>query len=324
MILLNKKKNILFIYPTQWHIRYSPAFKKSIESVFSNEKYIISYLIWDKEKIDYDVLSFDAIIMTHQYIWNEKEYNNKNIVYCPMFDIIRSYGKSYLERIYNNTKLICFSTPIRYLIPHLKCIDVRYMENPNIFVNKANFKNGRNLFYWNRIGLYDHNFIIKMCINLNINKLFLIDSNSENISIYHKINNNKNINVVLLKNKFVNNYEYLKSLDEVNINLCPRSCEGIGLSSLEQFSRGSVLISFNSYSLKDYIKHKKNGYLLNSPKILPSIDNNDYRIVTDDQDWKYISSLPIEKMGYNVLNDSQVLYDKWVLDKKKIEDFVLS
>ena len=62
--------------------------------------------------------------------------------------------------------------------------------------------------------------------------------------------------------------EYLSNLSRHKFFIAPRQSEGIGMSFLEAFAMGLVVIAHDAPTMNEYIKHKKNGLLvnLNNPK----------------------------------------------------------
>lgn len=238
---------------------------------------------------------------------------NTKLIWIPMWDHIQQYSDSFWKRIPKSVKILAFTEAVNKICKkyNLNHLSLKYYSNLGL-LNKVNWKNGRNMFYWNRIGLIGKEDLTKLCRVFHINTLYFQSQldpgilEKLNYSLPAKINNTRIIKLP----RYLPRKLYLQTLGKTNVYIAPRSAEGVGLSFLEALSFGCAVFAYNAPSMNEYIKHKKNGYLFKDhddsfiyklktavtirlPKFLGGKDN----IYKLHENWQELENLDLENMG---------------------------
>src|SRR3990167_3145050 len=238
---------------------------------------------------------------------------NTKLIWIPMWDHIQQYHDSFWERIPKNVKIIAFTEAINKICTKFKLNyhSLKYHSNLGMH-NKVNWKNSRNMFYWNRIGLIGKDDLTRLCRLFHINTLYFQNQldpgilEKLNYSLPAKINNTR----IITLPHYLPRKTYLQILSKTNVYIAPRLAEGAGLSFLEALSFGCAVLGYNAPSMNEYIKHKKNGYLFKDyndsfiyklktavtirlPKFLGGQDF----IYKLNENWQELENIDLENMG---------------------------
>ncbi len=204
----------------------------------------------------YDTIIFWQIIYPHRSL--VERLQDKNIVFCPMFDQVAEWG--YIEWYYYNTlKILCFSKTLydRLKSYNLDCIYIQYFPPP---LSRFNYGNRNKAFFWQRkasidaqmiSGLFDENMAIHVHKALDPGEKYV----SPNAALTQERLR------LSYTTWFKSKEDYLRKIDEAAIYVAPRSLEGIGMSFLEAMGMGKCVVALNRPTMNEYIKSGQNGML---------------------------------------------------------------
>lgn len=298
-------------FSNDWHIKkeYSKAFYKTIINVIKD--YInIEFHVKEGKYVNYNLFDSDIFIFCHQFMHNDNINNhNKRIFYMPMYDNFRDCVGEWYE-IPKDVIVLSYCREIDKICTMLglKYLSLQYYEYNE---NQVNFNNGKILYFFDRhTNLISVDFLKKFVDILNIDKV-----------LYHISDKNKFINDDKYENIygwFNDHNEYKNIIKDSNIIICPRCCEGMGLTFIEEISRGCIPFAYDAPTMNEYIIHKFTGYLFKSDRIVPMPNSINKSINIEDQNWNEISKLDLEKLSNNVYNNSYNGYKKWIDNKKEL------
>ena len=173
----------------------------------------------------------------------------KKIV-VPMFDGCSNMRSEDFRNI-ENAIFISFSKTLhRFLIlSGLKSFHLKYYPKSDSKLNQ----NASGIFFWERTPQYSFN-------SENL-KSFIANLKSDiTYRPHHDPTSFED------SSDFVNwdsHQEYLINLSSHKFFIAPRHSEGIGMSFLEAFAMGLVVIAHDAPTMNEYIEHEKNGILVN-------------------------------------------------------------
>lgn len=267
------------------------------------------------------------------------ENNNNRLVWIPMWDHIRNYSQKWWSSLPKTLKIVAFSKAVKQKADTigLENLQLNYYVDPQT-IKKATWNQGNILYYWNRRGLYSANDIKRICRSLKIKKLIIRNHLDPSI---HK---NLTIDIksfdqteVVIHNNFLSARQYHLLINESNIYLSPRTSEGVGLSFLEAYARGCLVLAFDAPTMNEYITHKFDGFLFRSTdknpenfnlkraiKIrLPQILGGINYLFDSDIDWESLEKLKPQEIGNNAFLKNKLGYTQWVNQGKDYASFIL-
>lgn len=260
---------------------------------------------WETGKeIDWVALNnnYRAIVIFQMFPHEEdlKKITNNNIIYMPMYDQVEKWTFSnwYLCK---NIKIVSFSSMLHKKLKKwgFNSIYVQYFAEPKGF-----FPGSENeVFFWQR----------HTKININTVKKFF---KKTNVKIHiHKTADPGQDFVRPTKEdeeRFKISYsEWFNTKEEINelikikgIYVAPRFYEGIGMSFVEAMAQGKLVIANNKPTMNEYIENGKTGILCNF-KFPKSINLSN-----------------IKEIQQNTYNYAKQGYEKWLVERKNIIDFI--
>lgn len=299
---------------------------------------------WDGVDFNYSLKEFDRPVIFYMIPppWEILEKFRKKIIWIPMWDQARGYSDKWWQRLPKEIKIVSFSREIEKKCQrhNLKYLQVKFFLNPDQF-SRANWNDGRILFYWNRTDLFSSGFLSQLCQNLDINKIILLDSMdpafeslfSKKIKYLKKKNSSLEIDYLP---RHSSKKQYMALLNQSNIVIAPRLYEGVGFSFLEAMVKGCTVFAADNATMSEYINHAENGYLFDSRKNLYRGRKIIKRIVarfrlkrlhfgeqlTAGQEWQQIKSLNLRKIGNRARSDHANGYSNWVKSIDSYYSFV--
>lgn len=260
---------------------------------------------WDTGKeVNWSSLNNDyKAVIIFQMFPNFKDFKkitNDNIVFLPMYDHVKKWD---FEKWYicKDIKIVSFSKTLYKKLKKwgFKSIYVQY------FVEPQEFSPGiiNEVFFWQRL------------TKININTLKIIFKNSDvKIHIHKSIDPGQNFvqptkeDEENFKITYSTWFDTKKEMDELikskGIYIAPRYTEGIGMGFLEAMSQGKIIIANNQPTMNEYIKHGKTGFLCNFK--FP----------------KAVNLSNLREIQQNTYNYSKEGYEKWLIERKNIINFI--
>ena len=104
--------------------------------------------------------------------------------------------------------------------------------------------------------------------------------------------------------EFLERDAYLARLAQCGIVVAPRLKEGIGMAFLEAMAMGKCVAANDDATMNEYIKDGENGFLFSRNKIKP------------------IAADAVAKVRENIASSASDLYERWLIDKEKINGFL--
>jgi glycosyltransferase involved in cell wall biosynthesis len=154
----------------------------------------------------------------------------------------------------------------------LPVLRLKHYKDPGL-LPLARWDHGLNLMYWNRTGLVGPEFLERLCGELGIRKLLFqsrIDPRVSTALSYH-LPSRLGSTVVEEVAEFLPRRQYLERMAETNLYLAPRASEGVGMTFLEAMARGCGVLAYDGPTMNEYVVHERNGFLLNSAAVEPTI-----------------------------------------------------
>lgn len=261
------------------------------------------------------------------------------LIWIPMWDHIRNYREDWWNSLPKTLKIIAFSKAVYEKAKNagLNTLYLQYFVSPAQF-KRANWKDKRVLFYWNRIGLIGRDDLIKICEALNIEKIYF--QNQLDPGIIKTLNYDLppqigKTEVVKLPH-YLSRKEYIHILEDSNIYIAPRLYEGIGISFIETLARGACVLAADAPTMNEYIQHKKNGYLLSHKKNegflqylkqaasirVPEMIGGRRRQIQLSFNIDELEKINIVELGIYAYKQSEVGYEIWKSKLKMYADFI--
>jgi glycosyltransferase involved in cell wall biosynthesis len=191
----------------------------------------------------------------------------KKVIWAPMYDGL-PMSKYYWGKIASTKiKILSFSSGIDLVCKrhNIDYISTRFYKEPIEKFDLLN-KTKYTFFFWYRgsIRLFDWLSLIPPDY---IDKIYYysapLGSSFKNEKIDDLIIKKYKIEKIELNEFSDSRNLFLNFLKKSDIFITPRLQDGIGLPMIEALSYGKYLIGHNDYTMKDYIVHKKNGFLYN-------------------------------------------------------------
>ena len=339
------------IFGLDWHIRQSPAQQELANDPL--QPYIqFEQFGWNGTSMpDLPVKQFKnmPIVFFHlpppQHLYHGA---NMRVVWIPMWDQARGYNLEWWQSLPKSLRVVAFSkeVSVRAKSAGLSTLDLRFFKLPDQFT-PANWKTGRVLFYWNRTGLVDKNFLSRLCQSLDIEHLIFRRQVDPRIPAHFDYSLppwlGKTCVQEIRSNTFLPKREYMDIINRANVFIAPRASEGVGLTFIEALARGCAVFAFDAPTMNEYITHKRNGYLFQRyayslwnhtrEKALRWLDHFLIRYanmqprfacpVTGWQDWDDVQSLDLQRLGDNARLSQAAGFRKWIDSIPQYASFIL-
>lgn len=229
-----------------------------------------------------------------------KKLKDKNIIFFPMYDGIRSWKKKDWN-LFKSAKVINFSKTVDDMLKkwNFSTLYLQYFIEPKGFYKG----NEKEIFFWQRVEPINFS-VIKKIFTDDGYKIHLHTPSDPNNKFEPPSEEDINQYSMSFSNWFDSKQEMWDLIKSKQLYVAPRVAEGIGMSFLEAMSMGKVIVANNEPTMNEYIVHGKNGYLfdLENPK---SIDFSNIE--------------QVQKNTWEFCNNG---YKKWVEDRVKIVDFI--
>lgn len=336
----------IYAFCLPWHLTSSAAFHEIFIEPLG--KYVnIEPVAWDGKSWD-KKMSFDRPMIFLQWpphpILLQAE---ARMIWVPMWDqVSRRLPMQWWEKLPKTIKIISYSHVITQRAKHfnLPVVEAKYFPDPVYFKDISSSAH-RVLFYWNRTGIINPDFLEQLCSALNVQVLIFRDhldpgiSQSARYDLPSKIGNTT---VETVKGP-LSRQEYLEFLSRSNIYIAPRIIEGVGLSFIEAMTQGSLVLGYHAATMSEYIEHKKTGYLFRTfhlsarnffpmtiryaiPQIIRIMNkkkNAFFHVITAYQNWKEIAGLDMGRIGRECRSECIEGFRKWERQIPQIAGFIL-
>lgn len=317
---------IVFYFEHTWHCTNSPAINYIIiDPIKEISEVPVEIVRYDQNNL----LGFDNCSIIFPLLLPGTDSGNRkfniplkktnNYIWMPMYDCIQGYGDKYLEELDKDIKILVCGNEIEN-----KCIKYgfryykyKYYHKCDNINSKINWEK-RIMYYWNRLGIYSKDFIYKLCKCLNIDELIYQYPIYKNM--IHDFNLPEffdNTRVTKIDN-WIKHDNYLDLISRSNIFLSPRFTEGVGVTMLENLSKGCCVFSIDRPVMNEYISHMQDGYLFNSK------GGDIYNELEYMQDWKEIEKLDLRKLGNSARYNHMISYDNWKSNLVNVYEFLVS
>lgn len=250
------------------YITYEWNFTKTCSSVFFPDllkKYfdVELCMIKDDSNLDENKINnsiYDSVIF-FQCEPDFSRFTCKNIIFVPMYD---TFGFTPARiKVLKNIKLINFSKRlhIESLRYGISSFYIQYY--PEIKKDKILNIDRNRIFYWQR-QKWDPYKLLKVfpedVASLGVNYINLHSTEYKDIKTEKETFKNAEV----IKTSWFENKEDLnKLLEQTKYYYAPRDKEGIGFSFIDALEKGCVIIAHNEGTMNEYIRNKKNGYIIN-------------------------------------------------------------
>lgn len=246
--------------------------------------------------------SYKAVIIFQMFPETEnlKKITNDNIVYLPMFDHVEKWHfKKWYEC--KNIKIVSFSSTLHKKLTNwgFNSIYVQFFVEPKEFTPG----NENEVFFWQRFTKININTIKKIFkksnVKIHIHKA--IDPGQEFVA---PTKEDEEKFAITYSEWFDTKKEMMDLINARGIYIAPRYTEGIGTSFLEAMAQGKLVIAHNKPTMNEYITNGKTGLLCNF-KFPKSVNLKD-----------------IKKIQQNTYEYAKAGYEKWLVDRANIIEFI--
>lgn len=223
-------------------------------------------------------------------MYDSRDFWKKNLVYNIGYRI-----NEILTQLLINPSYVCFSKSDYERYSRFgNSIYVQYFPKPKKQVKQ----NKPVLFFWERIDALPFEKVMSEIDLKQFSKVYFMQRNDPNRECLHYsfLNLPKNVKVIT---KWLSKKDYSKIMDESNIAIAPRLCEGIGHGFLDYLSRGMCVFAYDLPTHSDYIVSGVNGVLFKDR--IPDINNYDWR-----------------RIGLEARNEIVNNQNSWVIDKVRL------
>jgi hypothetical protein len=299
-LLNNNKEKLLYI----GHFFHEKTKSANFFTKILEKNYLIKKNYFGQYQIN-KVKKYKNIIFCQNFpsVYELIHLKNSKIVWVPMYDSLSNLDPNVWRicSFFPNIKILSFSKKINELCikNNLSYFYLRFFLKP--IKNTNLLKKKIKILFWYRGQIKFNDWI--NYVNLNeIERIYyyqLIDP------FYKKENFTKKeiikYKLRIIKGSFRSSKKkFIKLVKQCDVFVAPRKKEGIGMSFIEAISRSKYILAFNNSTMKDYIKNKKIGYLINK--------NNFSKINPN-----YIKNYSDYRFKYAVK-----IYKEWTIKKKKI------
>lgn len=252
---------------------------------------------WDKFDDSYKAVIIWQMFPEGNYT---KEITHKNVIFFPMYDqaVRYHFSKWYF---YKNIKIVCFCKALYKKLKNFgfNTIYVQYFVEPKEFSPGAEDE----VFFWQRLTKININTIKKIFSKSNV-KIHIHKTVDPGQNFISPSKQDEEKFKITYSEWFDTQEEMQEFIKNKGIYITPRFTEGIGLSFLEAIAQGKVVIAHNSPTMNEYIEQGKTGFLCNFK--FP----------------KAIKLSNINQIQQNTYEYAKKGYEKWLLDRKNIIDYI--
>ena len=232
------------------------------------------------------------------------------IVLIPMYDGAHMRPDNFWLQ-FAMVQIISFSRQLHETFQRLNLNSkyFQYMKRPTL----GDFeRTERSAFFWHRRPdtKLNINLVMQICLRLGISKIHIHNANDFQVNFQ----NPRMLSIkypeidIEISKWFEDPEDFLQVSSRPTFFFAPRITEGIGMSVLEAFSRGQVVISPNEPTMNEYIRNKVDG-------ILYDIEDISSIMKPSNRDIQLLSSAAIRK--------SWALYEDWCEDQTRFESVML-
>lgn len=322
-----------------WHVVRSPAFVDMlVEPLRAFAK--IELTAWEPgTPVDFDQpLVFCQIPPPPEILAEPRA----KIIWLPMWDDARHYSPRWWATLPpGRVRIAAYAAPVhreavRAGLPTLR---VNFYKDP-AERPAARWDRGRTLFYWNRTGLADRNFLARLCSELSLDRLIFgsaTDPGSEQhaYTLPALLGSTK----VTTFGAFLPRADYEALLSEANLYFAPRLYEGVGMTVLEAMGSGCAVLAHDTPTMNEYIAHRHNGWLFPSirpplwrerlqsglhrrfPRVIPAA--HPASTLPLDQEWSALRRTDWAQLGQQARRDQATGHQIWLGQLPALARFIL-
>jgi len=243
--------------------------------------------------------------------------NLVDVVWIPMWDSMVNFSQKWWDTLPKSLRIVAYSDVVSKMATQagLRCLIVRYFPNPDQF-EVANHEKEKTLMYRNRTGLVNEDCLAQLCETLGIEHLYFRPKTDPQFS--HKFYTlPSRVGGAIITSIETNSVdEYQQYVQRATHFIAPRLTEGIGLTFLDAFSAGKVVIAANCASMNEYITHKYSGILLDS-----NMEHNYLKI--NHQNWRELKRVDNISIGIHARQSAVEGYNHWHLNLNELAKFIL-
>ncbi|MCL4255131.1 MAG: glycosyltransferase [Anaerolineae bacterium] len=266
------------------------------------------------------------------------------VIWIPMADAI-----FYPPNMKNHpsVRVVAFSQSVEKMaqdlgLPYLR---MQYYVNPDLFT-PVSFEQERVLLYWNRTGLFQKRFLLRLCKALRVHRLIFRGILDPRIPLQKGYDLPARVGDMVIETyrELTSHEDYLSLLKRANIFIAPRKVEGVGIAFLEAMASGCCVIAYNEITMNEYIQHGQNGLLFDvvdkHTRWKGRVHEFVYRVLnklsweirrkptrypqlTTFQNWRMIAQTDVAQLGANARNSMRDGYARWIANIPAYADFVL-
>ena len=251
---------------------------------------------------NYDLVIFFQILYVDP---RELRSNNiHNVVFVPMYDGAHYIRKDAWQKL-SFYKFVSFSKTLHKQLRKygLNSIYVQYFCPP---AENVTFSYNQKLkgFFWQRYDRINWNHINALIKHDRFDQIHIHKAiDPPGYEFYPPNEYEMEKYNITISEWFEDPREYHDLLSRSDVFFVPRRHEGIGMSFIEAMSMGKCVVSPDTPTMNEYIRHGENGLLYSLEKLKPlSFDN-------------------IEEISRNAYETVKAGYGKWQEDKARILEF---
>ncbi|MBI4407876.1 MAG: glycosyltransferase [Candidatus Kerfeldbacteria bacterium] len=198
-----------------------------------------------------------------------------HIMWAPMYDGVRTYGKSFwLELLTIPMTILSFCRTLHAQLQGygLNTHYFQYWIDPGSLPPQPNYESNR-VFFWQRSDItWQH--VKQLLSQQTIDRCILkIDPDHDGFKAVYPSDQDIADYHIELVHGTITAEQYRQLLQRSNIFIAPRYYEGIGMASLEAMGMGMLVIGPDHPTLNEYIQSGTNGWLYSdATQPLPSLN----------------------------------------------------
>jgi glycosyltransferase involved in cell wall biosynthesis len=167
------------------------------------------------------------------------------------------------------------STWVRYF-PESE-MDHSTLERAIVRTEQRITQGGLKAYFWQRTAEITVSSAIAICRQLGCTELIVNVQHDPGQTGMQIIENGGSIDGVRIRTHgwFERRADALAQVDDCDVYIAPRSCEGIGMGFLEAMARGLCVVAFDAPTMNEYLKDGVNGLLyrdINFPRVRSDVD----------------------------------------------------
>jgi len=235
------------------------------------------------------------------------KFNCKNLVFVPMHDQEIHYGfmerklldlSLFITKTFFKLRVLCFCNADSVYYNNFDLLLVKYYPKP---VKSRPILKDKVLFFWERIDSLPFSKLMEMFDLKQFEKVYFMQRNDAGCECLHHSFYKLPKNVIVVDN-WLSKRNYEKIMNECNIAVAPRLCEGIGHGFLDYMARGVCIIAYDLPTHNEYIINGFNGILFKNFSYI------------DLKDWR--------RFGRNAFDTISMGNERWLIDIDNILEWV--